>query len=517
MPFDAAAIAALPAFDLSYLNAASAWRRMARAKQLAPGVPGSVNPLPKGKKDWMLWLLNSGRGFGKTRTGNQWLLDEAYAMPGSILHAVARTGSDLRLTTFEGPAGLCSVIPSDMVRSYNRSTFTMRLYNDSAIFGFSAEEPNKLRGPQSHATLCDEVASWMYSRETWNNIIFSTRLAYTYKDTGRVRQPRIVVTTTPRPIALIRELRSRPDVVSTLGSSYENRKNLGEVFFSEIAKYEGTTIGRQEIHGELIDPEEAGVIRRSWLRLWPARRPLPHFEYIVASVDTAFSEETWDKKKSEADWSALTVWGVFDTSQMKDIKSKHRWAVIMLNCWRERLGMPELIERMTEEMQTTYGADRPVIRPIAGKGTVDGTGKKPDILVIEDKGSGISLRQMLAREDLLSYPYNPGRADKLMRLHAVSHIPNAGVIWVPESPDPAKKGHFINWASKPGGENPVESWAQEVCTYCGEGSTEFDDYVDSTSQAWRLIADRFFTGGLRKPADDKDDPPVQRKPNPYAN
>lgn len=533
--------------DLAYLDAEMKWRATARDKQIPP------------QTEWPIWLLNAGRGFGKTAVGCNWARWKAYNMPGSIGHVVARTSSDLRRTVYEGPAGLLAAIPESMIKTYNRGFHELVLHNGSKILGFSAEEPDRLRGPQCHWCLCDELAAWVYVRATWDQVIFSTRLRYVVTeappaasqdysaepaiirgDDGtvlvgpeaapiatpvgkarnahikapnaavqtRIIEPQIVITTTPRPLPIIRELRNRADVVVTLGSSYENKVNLADSFFKEIIKYEGTVIGRQEIHGELIDPEEAGIVKRSWFKLWPAGTPMPVFDYIVYSLDTAFTEKTWDKKKGESDFSACTVWGVFASKNTDGKLSRHN--IFLIDCWREKYGLPGLIERVRKETAIHYGAARPAIRPRFGESKQRGTGRKADVILIEDKGSGISLRQMLTREHIHTTPYNPGKASKLDRLHAVSHVANSGIVWLPQSETPDANGQLRQQPK-----DWIDDWLAEVCTYCGDGSTDYDDYVDSTTQAWRLIADRFLARGVeQKPVEDDVAPPKDNS-NPY--
>ena len=147
-----------------------------------------------------------------------------------------------------------------------------------------------------------------------------------------------------------------------------------------------------------------------------------------------------------------------------------------------------------------------MIKPIIGPKQSYLTGRSPDLLIIEDKGSGISLRQMLAREDILAYPYNPGRADKLQRLHAVSHLFAHGFVWVVESDK--RPGNPRSWA---------EPLISQLCSFTGEGSIKHDDFVDSTTQALRLLADRGYVS-VTKPVMDRSKA-AEYKPqlvNPYA-
>lgn len=341
---------------------------------------------------------------------------------------------------------------------------------------------------------CDELAAWQYADETWDMAMMGLRLG---------AAPKVVWTTTPKPRDIIRKLTTpKPRRVLVNGTTFENKEHLPQIFFDQLEQYEGTRLGRQELLGELIDPEESGIIKRSWLRMWPSDKALPHFEFILMSLDTAFTEKTQDKKTHDPDHSACTVWGVFRHTDNK----KH---ILLLDAWQEQLGLPDLIKRTKRELNCSYGDDNDtaLIKPMFGAAKPVTSGRKPDMLVIEDKGSGISLRQMLEREHILAYAYNPGRADKLTRLHVVSPAFARRFVWIPESAK--NKGRFTTWS---------EAVIQQLCAFAGSGSLKHDDFVDSTTQAIRLLMDKGLidmTKALKKPAEEASPPPKQRV-NPYA-
>jgi len=476
-------LAHLEISDLELLAWRLKWKATARPEQVTP--PG----------DWTVWLILAGRGFGKTRTGAEDIADYAVKNPGVRCGVIAPTSADIRGVCFEGESGIINTLPPSLIENYNKSIAEITLTNGSSIRGFSAEEPSRLRGPQFHRVWCDELAAWQYVDETWDMMRFGLRLG---------DHPQVVVTTTPRPIELVRQLvkdaeKKSTKVHITRGSTYDNAANLAKSFLEQITQYEGTQLGRQEIHAEVIDPEETGIIKRSWLKLWSKDKPLPGLEYIVMSLDTAFTEKTTDRKNHDPDPTACSVWGVF--------RHEKKPAFILLDCWQDHLGLPGLIERVKKEYTVRYGDDdmKPMIKPLVGPKQSYLTGRSPDLLIIEDKGSGISLRQMLAREDILSYPYNPGRADKLSRLHAVSHLFAHGFVWVVESDK--RPGNPRSWA------DPLIT---QLCSFTGEGSIKHDDFVDSTTQALRLLADRNVLS-VTKPAPDRRE--VSNKPqlvNPYA-
>lgn len=454
--------------------AAIAWSQiwyegMARSKQVVP------------RGNWTKLLILAGRGYGKTLVGGRWISLEAWRRPGTIGHVIAPTWGDVIQTCFQGPSGILSHVPPELIDNWSVSEAILEFKNGSKLRGFSAEKPDRLRGPQAHYLWGDEVAAWQHAEEVYDMAMFGLRLGDHVKS---------VYTTTPKPkpliISMIREAEeeeAKPEAerrtVLVRGSTYENRDNLAPNFFADlVTKYEGTTLGRQELYAEIIDPEEQGVIKKSWLKLWPAERRLPAFRYVVLSIDTAFTEAARDKKTGDRDPTAGTVWGIFEHPDQPG-----RDCVMLLDAWEEYLGFPDLLTKVREELAVKYGDQQdPVIKSPFGKPALAiSGGRKPDILIIEEKGSGISLKQALARESIEAYGYNPGKASKIERLHAVAHFFANGIVFVPES----KKtpGKPVTWA---------EDMIQQICTFSGEGSIKHDDYVDSATQAIRYLTDRHW-------------------------
>lgn len=489
-----AALQRMPDHMRSYIAWQQRWVETARPNQLPP------------EHDWSECGYMAGRGFGKTRVGAEWIGRATYEDPsGFDAYVIAPTFGDIKFTCFEGESGIMSVVPPDLIVEYNKTDLLIRLRNVAGgvatLRGFSAEKPERLRGPQGCRAWCDELAAWQYD-DTWDMMQMGLRLG---------SHPQVLWTTTPKPRELVRRLTTiepadrdnpEPSRVIVSGATYDNSANLPKSFFKQLEQYEGTTIGRQELHGELIDPEEQGVIRRSWLRMWPCDRPLPQFEHIIMSLDTAFTEETQDSKSHDPDYTACSVWGTFR------IKEEHH--VLLLDCWQERLGLPDLIKRVKREMNTAYGddEDKALIKPMFGSNKPLTSGRKPDMLIIEDKGSGISLRQSLTAHSIYAYAYNPGKADKLSRLHMVSPLFAARRVWMPESEKHARK---------------PKSWAEpliyQLCAYAGRGSLKHDDFVDSVSQVLRVLMDKQLVSVV-KPAKSvhHDAPPSPtKKANPYAS
>jgi phage terminase large subunit-like protein len=248
--------------DLAY-----AWRELwARPKQLSPS------------GDWRTWLVLAGRGFGKTRLGVEWVREVAEAHPGWRIALVGRTAADVRDVIVEGESGLLSVCPPWAAPVYEPSKRRLTWPNGSMATTYSADEPDLLRGPQHHAALTDELASWKRGEDTWSNLMFGLRLG---------QNPQVVVTTTPRPLRLIRELRADKSTAITTGSTYENRANLARPFLEQIVtKYEGTRLGRQELEGELLEDIPGALWQRSQIdKLRVATAPA--LRRIVVAIDPA--------------------------------------------------------------------------------------------------------------------------------------------------------------------------------------------------------------------------------------
>lgn len=423
----------------------------------------------------------AGRGYGKTKLGAQQVLrwvDQGH----SRIHIIAPTTADTRDVIVDGESGILASAHPAKRPHYEPSKRRLTFPNGAIALLFSAEEPERLRGPQCSALWADELAAWQYAQETWDQAMFGLRLG---------SNTQAVISTTPKPIPLIRRLLEQSRLpnnphriyVST-GSTYENSANLASTFFTSIAQYEGTRLGRQELHAELIDPQESGIIKAGWFRILPPNAPLPKFDFILQSYDTAFTEKTLDSKTKDPDPSASSTWGVF-----RSPVAPHKYHVMLLDCWSEHMDYPELRARALKEYNYSYGPDSPTV-----------PARKPDVVLIEAKGSGITLQQELQRAGLPARSYNPGRADKVQRLHAVSHLPCHGYVHLPGST--TKPGKPRSWA---------EAFVDQVCTF---PLVDNDDYVDTFSQALMYLQDDGWLT-IDEPPDPDDviiPPPTQRNP-----
>jgi phage terminase large subunit-like protein len=244
------------------------WEEVARPSQIPPD------------NEWLIWLILSGRGWGKTRTGAEWLANEAIKNPRTRWAIVARTFADARDTCAEGESGIVNVLQRyQVIRNWNRSMGEIILTNGSKIKLFSAEEPDRLRGPQHHGAWCDELAAWE-DPDAWDQLMFGLRLG---------TRPRTVVTTTPRPVALLKNLINRDTTFITRGNTFENAKNLAATALLELqARYAGTRLGRQELEGELLEDVEGALWSRSWIENTRIKtEQLPSLYRIVVAIDPA--------------------------------------------------------------------------------------------------------------------------------------------------------------------------------------------------------------------------------------
>lgn len=255
------------------------WRIIGRPKQQPPA-----------DDDWVYWFIRAGRGFGKTLSAAQWARTMALDHPGCRFALVAPTFGDGRDTMVEGETGLLNVLRDHELKggerstAYNRSNGELELANGSRFKVFSSEQPDRLRGPQHHFAWGEEISSWRDANKgdeletTWSNVKLGTRLG---------DAPKVVLTSTPKPNKLTKALLAIPAPVMRMvtGSSYENRDNLSEVWWGQVIEpYEGTRLGRQEIHAELLDDVEGALWRLAQIEALRVYT-VPAFQRVVIGVD----------------------------------------------------------------------------------------------------------------------------------------------------------------------------------------------------------------------------------------
>ena len=249
---------------------AYAWRKVARPKQLAP--PGN----------WRCWVVRAGRGWGKTRTGAEWMREGVESGQCGRLGFGGATAADTRDVMVEGPSGILAISPNHWRPTYEPSKRRLTWPNGAVGTLYSAEEPDRLRGPQHDRFWADELAAWQRLEESWDMLQFGLRVG---------ENPQCIVTSTPRGLPFLRKLEAEPTTVTTRGCTYENADNLAPPFLEAIRKkYEGTRLGRQEIDAEILDGNPGALWKRS---LIDAARVdcCPQLSKVVVTWDPATTSD----------------------------------------------------------------------------------------------------------------------------------------------------------------------------------------------------------------------------------
>ncbi|WP_375427928.1 DNA-packaging protein [uncultured Sphingomonas sp.] len=244
------------------------WRTWALPGQRAPG-------------PWRIWLIRAGRGFGKTRAGAEWISEIARTTPDARIALVGATAGEVRRVMVEGESGLLACRRHGGEVCWKRGQGLLVFGSGAQAQVFSAETPDGLRGAQHHAAWCDEIAKWRYGEAAWDNLMMGLRLG---------DEPRVVVTTTPRPNNLMRKIMTTKGVVETTGRTRDNI-HLPPMFVEAMEEsYGGTAKGRQELDGELIEEIEGALWSRDLIER--ARVDAhPELARVVVGVDPPATAE----------------------------------------------------------------------------------------------------------------------------------------------------------------------------------------------------------------------------------
>ena len=351
------------------------WRFWARPNQIAPD------------GDWRTWLVLAGRGFGKTRAGAEWVRQVACgptplaAGRHKRIAIVAETAADARDVLVEGESGILAVHPAAFRPLYEPSKRRLTWPNGATATLFNAVEPDQLRGPQHDAALCDELAKWRYARDTWDQLQFGMRLGM---------HPQVVVTTTPRPIAVLREIMADAGTVITRGSTMDNAANLAPSFMSAVVdRYAGTRLGRQELNAEMLDDVPGALWTRDMID--KARiRNAPELRRVVVAVDPSGTSGS-----DEGDDIGIVVAGLGMDGR--------GYVLADMTCQLS----PEGWARRVAEAYSTFGADRIVAERNFGGAMVEAVirtanPKLPVKMVTASRGK-------IARAEPVAALYEQGR------------------------------------------------------------------------------------------------------------
>jgi phage terminase large subunit-like protein len=247
--------------------------------------------------DWDIWLVLAGRGFGKTRTGAEWIREQVESGSRRIA-LIAETQKDLEEVMIEGDSGILSVYQDRDKPIYRKKPVRLDFKNGAVALGYNATQPDQLRGPQFDCAWCDELAKWRYARKTWDQLQFGMRLG---------DKPRQIVTTTPRPIELIKSMVAGNEglVHVTRGRTMDNASNLAKTFLAKITdRYAGTRLGRQELDAEILGDIPGALWRLGDLDTYRVNEQPQDLKRIIVSVDPAVTNT------EKSDYHGIIVSGI---------------------------------------------------------------------------------------------------------------------------------------------------------------------------------------------------------------
>jgi phage terminase large subunit-like protein len=374
------------------------WSLIARPSQLLP--PG----------DWTYWAIVSGRGFGKTRTGCETI--RIWKENNPIMLLAGATAGDLRDIMIEGESGIMACSPPWDRPIYSSSKSRLTWKNGAMAFLRSADEPDRFRGLQFYKTWVDELAAWRYP-EAWDQIQMGLRLGL---------NPQALITTTPRPIKILKDILSDPNTVITRGSSYENKANLSKAFFdSIIKKYEGTRLGRQEIDAEMLEDIEGALWTRALIDPYRVSE-CPELIKCVIPIDPAVtSKDTSDESGIIPVGMAANghIYVLDDYSGIYPPKNLMTKAVTAYEKYRADKVIAEVNNggELIKELLKQIGGDIPYGEVWASRGKV--TRAEPVVMLYEQGrvhhvGSLPKLEDEMCSWDVAAGMKSPNRIDSLV-------------------------------------------------------------------------------------------------------
>ena len=395
--------------------------------------------LPTEDTSWTTWLYLAGRGAGKTRTAAEWLAYEASSKPRTRWAIVAPTYGDARDTCAEGESGIVNVLRQyGTLKDYNRSIGEIFLTNGSRIKLFSGEEPERLRGPQHHGGWFDELAAFKYP-EAWDQYQFGLRLG---------DFPQTIVTTTPKPIKLIKELIKQDNVRVVRGSTFDNAANLAESALAQYRlRYENTRLGRQELYGEILDNVDGALWTRKLID--DARvDSAPPLIRVVVAIDPAVTAN------ATSDETGIVAAGIASNGDYYILDDKSIRTT------------PDAWARVAVELYHKHKADKIVAETNNGGDMVILLLKQVDASIATKKVTATRGKQL--RAEPISSLYEQGR------VHHVGYFSDLETQlceWTPQSAESPDRLDALVWALtelNSGGASMIALASMAVlCTVCG--------------------------------------------------
>lgn len=308
---------------------AAEWRGWALSGQAAP------------ERDWRVWLIRAGRGFGKTRAGAEWVSAVARDNPDARIALVAATVDEARRVMIEGESGLLNIGHESERPRWRKALGEVAFPSGAVAYVFSAAAGEKLRGALHHAAWCDELGKWRDGTRAWDNLLLGLRLG---------DDPRVLVTTTPRPTELMYRVMAMAGFVETRGKTAENPFVAEGFAAAMLGDYGGTRLGRQELDGEMIDDHDGALWTRGTLeacRIAPGDAPV--LTRVVVAVDPPAGGEHADEGSGTGDACGIVAVGlgadglgyVLEDASIAGV-SPARWAAAVADC-AQRLGADRVV------------------------------------------------------------------------------------------------------------------------------------------------------------------------------
>ena len=260
--------------------------------------------------DWEIWLIMSGRGWGKTRTGAEWVRKKVATGDHRHIALVAETAADARDVMVEGESGLLEIHPKHERPRYEPSNRKLTWPNGTIAHTYNATEPDQLRGPQHDLAWADELAKWAKARETWDQLQFGLR---------KGENPQQIITTTPRPIKLLKDIIAgkEGEAVVTEGHTLDNKDNLSAKFLRKIQrKYEGTRLGRQELAGKLLSDAPNALWTQANIDENRVSNIPAKLGRVVVAVDPPSKDGDLLAEDDDAGWCGITVCAVSENGEL---------------------------------------------------------------------------------------------------------------------------------------------------------------------------------------------------------